>query len=608
MSFESSLVSIALLFYCLRIHLLDMKPFSRYTIAGLLLVIAIIQAMAANKNSTSGSSEITENYKRKAEYIYLQAQAYKAQDSVAAYYDLMKYAHQLDSTNTAISFYYGYLMMLKDNNTDAEKECGLMMMKKHVDAHPEDYYEATYFSDACLSMRHLDMCLETMEKLAEINPTKTEVQMRLAAAYVRNNKYAQALKVYEKIEEFEGKSTEITAYKAALCSELGDTLGAINEIRTLYNTAPANVDYNLVMYELFKQYNMPDSALFYLDKAQSLDPENGNVYFAKAQYYDEIGDTVNYDNQIYNALVSNDLPVETKLNVLTQYTQTQLLRNDSTERVNNLFKVLVAQHPHEPKVHELYSMYFSTIKDFKHAIEELGYEVDLDPTNAEAWQRLMVVNILSDNYPGAVKAAQKALEYNPENLDLYRYIAPSYYQMKEYDKALDTYDKALSLVDSTQKADLYSDLLCGKGDVYVELGDSAKGFEYYEHALALSPGNTSVMNNYAYFLSLSGKELDKAESMAAKAVYANPNNATFIDTYAWVFFKKKNYDMALLYIKSAMDNSDEPSADILEHYGDILFMTGDTEGALDQWEKALKLSPNNELLQRKVRDKTYYEK
>lgn len=584
-----------------------MKIISRITIAILLLMLMIGQAMAAGSKKKVVDRGITDQDKRKAEYIYMQAQVYKAQDSIASYYDLVKYAYELDSTNTAIAFYYGYLMVLKDNSTDLEKKRGLELMKRHVDAHPEDYYETSYFSDACMSLRHNDMGLQAIERLAEINPTKTEVQMRLAAAYVRNEKFAEALKVYEKIEDFEGKSVEITAYKAALCSQLGDTIGAITEMRNLYNTAPANVNFNLIMSELFKQYNMQDSAIYYLDQAQRLDPENGNVYFAKAQYYDEIGDSVNYDKQIYNALVSNDLPVETKLDVLTQYTQTQLIRNDSTDRVNNLFKVLIEQHPHEPKVHELYSMYYSTIKDYKHAIEEIGYEVDLDPTNAEAWQRLMVVNIMDDNYAGAIKAAEKALEYNPENLDLYRYIAPSYYQMKEYDKAIVTYDKALALVDSTKNVELYSDLLCGKGDVYVELGDSARGFEYYERSLSIAPGNTGTMNNYAYFLSLCGKDLDKAESMAAKAVYSNPNNSTFIDTYAWVFFKKKNYDMALLYIKSAIDNADSPSADILEHYGDILYMTGDKENAVNQWEKALELNPTKEVLQRKVLDKTYYE-
>ena len=569
------------------------------------MLVVAVQAVADNG---SGAKVTSEQDKRKAEYIFLQAQAYKVRDSLASYYDLIKYAYHLDSTNTAISYYYGYLQLLNDNSSRADKDWGLGLMQRHVEAHPEDYYEATFFTDACMSMGKQDVALKIIEKLAEINPTKTEVLIRLASAYVSNEKFTEALQTYERIEEFEGKSIETTARKVMLCSQLGDTIGAIDQMRRLYNEAPSSVDYNLVMSELFGAYNMKDSALYYLDRAQMLEPDNGNVYFAKAQYYDEIGDTVNYDKEIYNALVSTDLDVDTKLDVLTQYTSMQLMRNDSTQRVNNLFKVLIGQHPHEPKVHELYSMYLSSMKDYRAAAEEIEYELDLDPTDTQAWQRLMVVNMWDENYPGAIKAAQKAIEYNPDNIDLYRYIAPAYFQMKEYDQAIATYDKALSLVNKDEDGELYSDILGGKGDIMVELGDTTAGFQLYDEALAIFPGNTSIMNNYAYFLALNNRDLDRAESMAAKAVYANPNNATFIDTYAWVYFKKKNYDMALLYIRSAISNSDAPSSDILEHYGDILFMTGDEEGALKQWEEALKLDSENELLRKKVENKTYYEK
>ena len=95
--------------------------------------------------------------------------------------------------------------------------------------------------------------------------------------------------------------------------------------------------------------------------------------------------------------------------------------------------------------------------------------------------------------------------------------------------------------------------------------------------------------------------------MSAKAVQLSPDNATYLDTYAWVFFKQKNYSMALLYIKSAVDNDgDKPSADLLDHYGDILFMNGETEAAVEQWKKALELLPDNELLQRKVQHGTIF--
>ena len=163
-----------------------MKRF--FSIATLVIIVMAIvgPAMAKNDKGTVAAGTVSLQDKRKANYIYMQAHALKESDSIAAYFDLIKYAHQLDTTNTAAAYYYGYLLLLKDNSSKEDMERGIALMKKHVDAHPEDYYEASYYSDACMTLRRYDLALEVMEKLAEINPTKTEVQMRLAAAYVRN--------------------------------------------------------------------------------------------------------------------------------------------------------------------------------------------------------------------------------------------------------------------------------------------------------------------------------------------------------------------------------------------------------------------------------------
>ena len=171
--------------------------------------------------------------------------------------------------------------------------------------------------------------------------------------------------------------------------------------------------------------------------------------------------------------------------------------------------------------------------------------------------------------------------------------------MKQYDKALDTYRIAIEKTDSLDVETL-SDLYCGMGDAYFEKGDTATAFASYEKSLQLNPFNSGTMNNYAYFLSLTDKELDKTERMAATAVKMNPENGTFIDTYAWVFYKKKDYPMALLYIKSAIEHSDEPRADLYDHYGDILEATGEHEQAVEQWKKALALDSDNDEIKRKI--------
>jgi tetratricopeptide (TPR) repeat protein len=89
-----------------------------------------------------------------------------------------------------------------------------------------------------------------------------------------------------------------------------------------------------------------------------------------------------------------------------------------------------------------------------------------------------------------------------------------------------------------------------------------------------------------------------------------PNNPTYIDTYAWVFFQEGNYSLAKFYIESAISNGGDNSPDILEHYGDILYKIGNTDKAVEQWEKALNAKEKGEdtdLLKKKIENKMYYE-
>ncbi|MEG0701369.1 MAG: tetratricopeptide repeat protein, partial [Muribaculaceae bacterium] len=331
------------------------------------------------------------------------------------------------------------------------------------------------------------------------------------------------------------------------------------------------------------------------------------VNLSKASFYNAIGDSINYDNQIYKALANEELGVESKLSVLTDYMRQLIQERDSSARIDNLFKVLISQHPHEMQIHQLYSKYLMARVDYKGAAEQLSYVLDIDPTSAEDWKKLMIIYLLSNDFEKAINAAQKSLTYNPDNIELYQYIAPAYYQMKEYDKALQIYTEAIEKVDSTD-VELRSNLYGGMGDVYFSQGDSIKAFQTYEKALSINPSNISILNNYAFFLAESGKELDKAEKMSALTVKGMPNNPTFLDTYAWIYFKKGEYKLAKIYIESAISYNKEPNADISEHYGDILFMNGAPAEALKQWEQALKLKPESELLIKKVKNKTYFYK
>ncbi|MBR1543396.1 MAG: tetratricopeptide repeat protein [Muribaculaceae bacterium] len=564
-----------------------------YIIMLLMLTVTTVMAVTAVPDDERARKE-------KAQYVYMESLNARQRGDMGAHYDLLERAYELDSTNTAIAYYYGLCRLSRSGITLRDAESALEMMRKHIDASPDDYYETIFYADAARSLRKHDLALDALKQLWKHYPYKPEVQSRLADEYAMTGDYANAVAVYDSIEALQGMSLELTSRKVMAYSALQDTMRVINEMHRLLATAPKNASYNMVMGSVMQQLGMADSALYYLDAAQEYEPDNGYTHLAKAQFYYERGDSAQYDNQIYKALINENLDLDAKMGVLTDYTRRLLQSNDSSERVNRLFRVLIEQHPHESEIHELYSEYFVVKKDYKAAAEQLGYVLDIDRTDADAWRKLMLVNMMGENYPAAVAAAEHALAYNPDSIELYRYVAPAYLEMKEYDKALATYDQALGMVDSTDLT-TRSVLVGGKGDVYFSRGDSAQAFKCYDEAIELNPSNYGILNNYAYFLAESDKELDKAESMAARAVNANPQNSTFIDTYAWVFYKKGDYKMALLYIRSALNNDDGENEELVEHYGDILWMDGSHDEAVEQWKKALEMEPEDaEALKRKI--------
>ncbi len=574
----------------------------RRYIAILTIALVGLTAMAGKKETTNNVVSLADQ--RKAEYIFMEAQKQKLADNFDAFYELLAHAHEIDPNNTAISFYMGMCLLRMNNTTKELCEQGLALMKEHFEKQPEDLYETTFYSDANMQLGHPDEALRAIKLLNERNPNRLELQVRLAEAYSRSGDFAQSNATYDSIETLFGKAIQITSSKIENYMAMNDSTGALHEMRGILATAPQNDSYNLAMSGLFQHYGMNDSALYYLDRAQEYAPDNGLIYLTRAQYCQQAGDSAGYEQQIYNALTAEQLDVDTKLGVLLTYIREKLAQEDTTQRIDNLFTVLIQQHPHEAKIHQLYSEYLYTKKDIKGAIEQLSYSLDVNPTDAEGWRNMVILNMMDDNYADAIKASEKALEYNPDNIDLYGYVAGCYHQMKEYPKAISLYEQILTMTDSTD-LDRKADIITAMGDIYSELKDSVKTVECYERALEINPINSGTLNNYAYYLAQRGEDLDRAERMAALALKDLPDNANFIDTYAWVYFAKKDYEKALLYIKSAVEKDEDNH--LLEHYGDILWFNNEREAAVEQWTKALETDPDNELLQRKVKDKTYYE-
>lgn len=134
----------------------------------------------------------------------------------------------------------------------------------------------------------------------------------------------------------------------------------------------------------------------------------------------------------------------------------------------------------------------------------------------------------------------------------------------------------------------------------------SEAFESYDKSLSYNPGNILTLNNYAYFLSECNTDLTKAEKMSSLVIANEPQNSTYLDTYAWILFKQGDLNGAKFHIERALLYGDDP--DILEHYGDILFKLGNEQKALEQWQKSKDKGNTSPTLQKKIEEKRYIEK
>ena len=202
-------------------------------------------------------------------------------------------------------------------------------------------------------------------------------------------------------------------------------------------------------------------------------------------------------------------------------------------------------------------------------------------------------------------AAERGRHFFPSNPNLPILEAAGLTQLEQYDSALVMLGVAAMSVPPDDKETL-SDIATARGDARYAAGEPDSAFTDYSEALRLNPENMTALNNCAYYLACENRDLEYALALILKVVAARPEESTSLDTYAWVLFMKKEYEKAREAIDNALSHTDEPSAELYEHAGDIYFMDRKPQEAVEFWKKALQLDPDNDTLAKKIRLKNIY--
>lgn len=568
---------------------------------------AILSAGKGRKADRKATVDVSTESQRKADYIYMEALARNAAGEDDSYFELLRGAYQLDTTETSIGQTIGYYMMALGRNDSLMAAKGYQLMRRHFDLHPDDYYSAIFYGMINNSLGNFDEAVRVWTIVDSLNPTKPDVAMKLVEALQERRdslSLRRSLDVLRRIERAEGKDLGLTSHKIRAYLALRDTASSLREITDLMVSSPRSAQYQLYAGDIFMALQQPDSAISYYNRACESDSTNGLAYYKRAQFYLQQGDSLSYDREISRALMQDNLEIEAKSELLRDYVGR--LYTDSLRRpqIEALFDTLIIRHPHEASLRDLYASYLIVAGDLKGAAEQQEYAVDADVANAGRWRSIMsIYGQLNDNR-AAIATGERALEFVPDDQVITLLMGANYQQLEEYDQALGYYRKALEMTPE-EDASTRSQLTASIGDIFYAREQSDSAFVYYKEAIDIDPDNLLALNNFAYYLAENEQDLDLAERYSAICVRANPENDTAIDTYAWIFYKKKDYVKAKEWIDQAVSLEEEnPQADVLHHAGDIYFMNREPAKAVEFWEKALKLDPDNKVLKKKIKQRS----
>lgn len=168
-----------------------------------------------------------------------------------------------------------------------------------------------------------------------------------------------------------------------------------------------------------------------------------------------------------------------------------------------------------------------------------------------------------------------ACDTHPDYLRLHVFRQGVAYVVKDYRTVISEAEKIISL--SGGDEDTFESMTQLIGDAYMELGDQKSCFAAYEKVLKHNPGSIVTLNNYAYALSLAGKNLGKALKMSARVIADSPENATYLDTYGWILHRMGRNAGAKEVFQRAMLFGGRNEKVILSHYAEVLRALGDND-------------------------------
>ena len=551
-------------------------------IAFILFFLFILPAFADKKKKTENIQELDEKTRLEFDYSFMEGVRSKITGDYQAAIGWFDNCLKIFPSSSVAKYEIAGILTAGEDYNGA-----LQLAREAVAGNPDNMWYKILLANILQKKAMIEEACNVYADIIAKYPNKEEFYLIEAELYISVEKWQKAIEVFDRYEQQNGITEPVSIEKIKLYTKLDDVKKASNELLKLIRKFPDKSEYLSLLAELYFNYNQDKKGLQILDRILKAEPDNGFVHFYLADYYRSKKELKEADRHTKEALVSDKIENGYKI----QYILKLILNPDTTltsdSQLDNYMNLLMQKYSDDLSVRALHSDFLKKDHKLAEARNELEYILSKDKNNYLIWEELLLMCNEMGDTTCMYRHGIEAIKYFPEQPLPYALSGIALMMQKQFAEALPLFEKGVELTDD--KPELRSQFYSYLADCYYNLDSVERAFKMFDEVLKINPNDILVLNNYAYYLSLRNERLALAEKMSSQAVAMESDNATYLDTYAWVLYKRGEYSQARYYIKLAIEKDKDPSGVLYEHYGDILYRSGEHQEALKMWKKAAEM-------------------
>lgn len=581
-----------------------LKPFRHlcFTLAlALLLPSCTLFHRAGKQKVGADEKQLTDEESHQLKSTYYDAEKEKIIGDYDQALFLFKTCLSIDPKNAAANFEIADIL-----EGDKHSDSSLYYSQKAAQLEPQNIWFEDLYAQCLQDKGDYKAVAEVYRNIVKTNHSDADYYSKLAAAEMQAGENPAAIQTYNLMEQKFGFNEDVTMNKIRLFEKTKSYTEAEREIQKLIQKNPTTPEYTDMLANLYEMEGKTDKAFEMYMQMEAKNPTDPMVHLSLADYYrTHKNDSKSY-SELELAFAEPSLEIDTKIRILLTFYEETNGHDSLMSEGLRLCQILVKVNPNDPKAHYTYGNFLVRNRELKEARDQYSVSISEDSSKYSIWSQLLLLDEALNDYKDLAASSKSAIGIFPGYPQLYLDNGIANIELKKFDSAISSLNAGLQYVlgDSGITLQFYSSL----GEAYNSVKRFAASDSAYEAVLALNPNDDQSLNNYSYYLSLRNVNLEKAAEMSKKANTISPQNANYEDTYAWIFFKMGKYELAKQWQEGALRDGGDKNANILEHYGDILFALNEKEKAVEYWIKARDAGATSELIGREIKDKQYYAK